>query len=45
MEHGGKRQGAGRPKGTTKPPTVPYYRRVTPKEKILLDEYLKKLRA
>lgn len=41
---GGKRDGAGRPKGTTKDPTVVFYKRVSPREKELLEEYLKKIR-
>lgn len=41
---GGKREGAGRPFGTKKAPTVVFYKRVTPEEKEKLEEYLKKLR-
>jgi hypothetical protein len=44
--HGGKRNGAGRPVGSkVSDKTETFYRKVTPKEKTLLAEYLKKLRA
>lgn len=35
----------GRPKGSTKPPTVPYHRRVLPEWVEILDNLLKKLRG
>ena len=35
----------GRPKGSTKPPTVPYHRRVRPEWVKILDKVLKKLRG
>lgn len=38
---GGKREGAGRPKGELK---VPYYRRVKPEWVKILDDVLNKLR-
>jgi len=41
---GGFRPGAGRPKGTTKDPTVVYYRRVKPEWVKILDEMIKKLK-
>lgn len=44
---GGKREGAGRPVGTKKEPTVVYYRRVKPEWVEKLDnliEVLKKLK-
>ena len=44
-KRGGKREGAGRPKGTTKEPTVVFYKRVSVAEKEKLEEYLKKIRA
>lgn len=44
MPRGGKRKGAGRPTGSTKAETVVFYRRVTPEERNLLEEYLKKIR-
>jgi hypothetical protein len=44
MPRGGKREGAGRPVGSTKSETVVFYKRVLPEEKRLLEEYLKKLR-
>lgn len=47
MTRGGKRQGAGRPKGTTgkyKDPTVVFYARVTPEQKKLLEAYLKSIK-
>lgn len=42
---GGKREGAGRPFGTKKDKTVPYYRRVKPEWVAVLDEELEKLKA
>ncbi len=45
MPRGGKREGAGRPAGSTKPETVVFYKRVSPEEKQLLEEYLKQLRG
>jgi len=39
---GGKRKGAGRKKA--KEPTVVFYARVTPKQKTLLEKYLKELK-
>lgn len=44
MTRGGKREGAGRPFGTTKDPTTVYYRRVKPEWVKLLDEFLEKLK-
>lgn len=41
---GGKREGAGRPTGSTKPETVVFYRRVSLTEKQLLEVYLNKIR-
>lgn len=44
---GGKRKGAGRPQGTTgkyKEQTVVFYARVTPKQKKLLEAYLKSIK-
>lgn len=41
---GGKRKGAGRKKGSNGEPTVIFYARVTPEQKILLQDYLKKLK-
>lgn len=35
----------GRPKGSTKPPTVPYYRRVRPEWVEVLDKVLKELKG
>lgn len=35
----------GRPKGSTKPPTVPYYRRVRAEWVEILDKLLKKLKG
>ena len=35
----------GRPKGSTKPPTVPYHRRVRPEWAEILDKLLKELKA
>lgn len=45
MARGGKREGAGRPFGTTKDKTVPYYRRVKPEWVAVLDDKLEKLKA
>lgn len=45
INRGGKRVGAGRPVGTTKPQTVIYYARVSPAEKELLEIYLQTLRS
>ncbi len=44
MTRGGKREGAGRPFGTTKDPTTVYYRRVKPEWVKLLDDFLEKLK-
>lgn len=44
MTRGGKREGAGRPVGTTKEQTVVYYRRIKPKWVKILDEVLEKLK-
>lgn len=44
MARGGKREGAGRPVGTKKEPTVIYSRRVKAEFIPLLDEYLQKLK-
>lgn len=44
MGRGGKRAGAGRPKGSTKEPTINLHRRVTPTEKELLEQYLSEIR-
>lgn len=44
MVRGGKREGAGRPFGTKKEPTVSYQRRVKPEWIPKLDEFLKKLK-
>ena len=45
MPRGGKQPGAGRPIGSVKPETVVFYRRVSPEEKRLLEEYLKQIRS
>lgn len=42
---GGKRQGAGRPKGTKKDPTVIYFRRVKPEWVEELDKKLEELKG
>lgn len=44
MPSGGKRQGAGRPKGTKKEKTVPYHRRVRPEWVEELDKKLEELK-
>lgn len=44
MTKGGKREGAGRPKGTTKEPTVVFYKRVTKEEFKFLSEQLENFR-
>lgn len=44
MTRGGKREGAGRPKGTTKEPTVSLQRRVKPEWIPLIDEFIAKLK-
>ena len=44
MTRGGKREGAGRPFGTTKEPTVIYYRRVKPEWVKLLDDLINTLK-
>lgn len=41
---GGKREGAGRPFGTTKDKTVPYYRRVKPEWVAVLDKKIGELK-
>lgn len=41
---GGKREGAGRPVGTTKDKTVIYYRRIKPEFVELMDKYLNELK-
>ena len=41
---GGKRDGAGRPKGYTKEPTVTYYRRVKSEWVVVLDKVLNELK-
>lgn len=41
---GGKREGAGRPKGSTKEPTVTYYRRVKSEWVVVLDRLLNELK-
>ena len=41
---GGKREGAGRPKGTTKEKTVCYHRRIKPEFVELMDKYLNELK-
>lgn len=41
---GGKREGAGRPVGTKKPPTVAYQRKIKPEFVPLMDEFLNKLK-
>ena len=41
---GGKRDGAGRPKGSTKEPTVTYYRRVKAEWVTVLDKVLNELK-
>lgn len=41
---GGKREGAGRPKGTIKEKTVTYYRRIHPEFVKAMDEYLELLK-
>ncbi len=42
---GGKREGSGRKKGSKTEQTVVFYARVTPEQKILLQDYLKKLKG
>lgn len=44
MARGGKREGAGRPVGTTKEPTVVYYRRVKPEWVQVLDKLIEELK-
>ena len=44
MTRGGKREGAGRPKGTTKTKTVCYHRRIKPEWVKLLDDLLNRLK-
>ena len=44
MARGGKREGAGRPTGTTKEPTVVFYRRVFEEEKEYLEKCLEDYR-
>lgn len=44
MTRGGKREGAGRPVGTTKEPTVMLQRRVKPEWIPLIDEFIKELK-
>lgn len=44
MTRGGKREGAGRPKGTTKEPTVIIQRRVKSEWIPAIDELIKKFR-
>lgn len=44
MTRGGKREGAGRPVGTTKDQTIVYYRRIKPEWVKILDEVLEKLK-
>ena len=44
MTRGGKREGAGRPVGTTKEPTVSLQRRVKPEWIPLIDEFIAKLK-
>ncbi len=41
---GGRREGSGRPKGSTKDPTVVFYKRVSPVEKQKLEKYLEDIR-
>lgn len=41
---GGKREGAGRPKGTTKGEKINYHRRIKPEWVNILDNVLKSLR-
>lgn len=41
---GGKREGAGRPQGTKKEPTISYYRRVNPEFVPILDKVLNALK-
>ena len=44
MTRGGKREGAGRPFGTKKEPTVVYYRRVKKEWIPIIDNLIKELR-
>jgi hypothetical protein len=44
MTRGGKREGAGRPKGTKKEPTLVFYKRVTKEEYKFLTEQLENFR-
>lgn len=44
MARGGRREGAGRPIGTTKTPTVVFYRRVSVEEKEYLEKCLEEYR-
>lgn len=43
-DRGGKREGAGRPKGSVKEPTVTYYRRVKSEWVEILDKVLNELK-
>lgn len=45
MTRGGKREGAGRPFGTTKEPTVMIQRRVKPAWVPIIDDLIAKLRS
>jgi hypothetical protein len=45
MSRGGYRAGSGRPKGTTKEPTVIYYRRVKPEWVEKLDKLIEVLKS
>ena len=44
MTRGGKRQGAGRPVGTKKEPTIAYQRKIKPEWVKLMDAFLKELK-
>ena len=44
MARDGKREGAGRPTGTTKEPTVVFYQRVSEEEKEYLEKCLEDYR-
>lgn len=44
MARGGKREGAGRPVGSKKEPTIKYQKRIKPEWKHLIDEFISNLK-
>ena len=44
MARGGKREGAGRPIGTKKEPTINYQKRIKPEWKPLIDNFIDDLK-